>query len=329
MAAEWHIARQGKQYGPFTEENLREMASAQNLLPDDLIWRQGMAQWVPAGTVQPLFAHRPVTPPGMNMTVPVMRRTVDVSDVGIPVVNVGATPRKAYRANKKSTRNLLPVAVSVVVVAAIAVTYLMTLPLVAPDGVLGKNQAARLLAEDRKYVLVPRCRAITEDAAEILLAADETLNLGDVKGMSVDVAKVLVNYRGELTVGLSKLTPEMAEVFAEFSGQKIWFSNVRDLTEEAVKALFRGKGAGEFWFPDLDRLHAEAKALADSNDRLKCLGRDDRDPVVYGKRTEVARREPASEIDYDKVNARLKRFEQERDQMIRETMDRVRGLGGR
>jgi hypothetical protein len=316
MSAEWHITRQEKQYGPFTEEKLRELAATKRLSPNDLIWRQGMAKWVPAGTVQSLFAHRPVTPPGMNMTVPVMRRTVDVSEVGIPVVNVGATPRKGYRANKKSTRNLLPVAVIVVVVAAIAVTYLMTLPLVSPDGVLGKNQAARLLAEDRKYVLAPRCRAITEDAAEILLAADETLNLGDVKGMSVDVAKVLVKYRGELTVGLSKLTPEMAEVFGGFSGQKIWFSNVRDLTEEAVKALFRGKGAGEFWFPDLDRLHAEAKALDDASDRLQCLGRDDREPSVYGQRAAVARKEspddqPASQIDYRTINARIKRFRQE------------------
>lgn len=32
MAAEWHITRQGKQYGPFTEENLRELASTQKLL---------------------------------------------------------------------------------------------------------------------------------------------------------------------------------------------------------------------------------------------------------------------------------------------------------
>ena len=111
--------------------------------------------------------------------------------------------------------------------------------------------------------------------------------------------------------------------------KEIWFPNVRDLTEESVKALFRKEAACEFWFPDLDRLHVEAQTLEGSSDRLHCMGRDNRDPVVYGKRTEVAKKEPASRIDYNKLDANPKRFEQERDQMIRETMERVRGLGGR
>jgi hypothetical protein len=58
MAAEWHIMRQDKQYGPFTDDKLHELVATKKLLPNDLVWKQGMPQWITAGTIPSLFSAR-------------------------------------------------------------------------------------------------------------------------------------------------------------------------------------------------------------------------------------------------------------------------------
>ena len=56
MSEEWHYARHGQQFGPFSVEEFRRLASDRRLLPDDLVWRDGMADWKPASSVRGLFA---------------------------------------------------------------------------------------------------------------------------------------------------------------------------------------------------------------------------------------------------------------------------------
>lgn len=95
MNAEWHITRQGKQYGPFTEEKLRELAATKRLSPDDLIWRQGMAQWVAAGTHKSLFTHQREVASGIGVVGAAPRVSPSGAGTGMPVIDVGAPSRKA------------------------------------------------------------------------------------------------------------------------------------------------------------------------------------------------------------------------------------------
>ncbi len=67
----YHVGRNGKQTGPFPLEQLKAMAASGELLPTDLVWTEGMANWEPASTIPGLFqaaapAVAPVTvmPPG-------------------------------------------------------------------------------------------------------------------------------------------------------------------------------------------------------------------------------------------------------------------------
>ncbi len=64
MADQWHYARQGQQFGPVSGEQLRQLAASGQLQPGDMVWKQGMAAWSPASSVQGLFAApaQPVTP---------------------------------------------------------------------------------------------------------------------------------------------------------------------------------------------------------------------------------------------------------------------------
>ena len=54
---QWHCYVGGQQYGPITEDVLREWARTGRLSPTDNVWTEGMADWAPASTVGGLFAH--------------------------------------------------------------------------------------------------------------------------------------------------------------------------------------------------------------------------------------------------------------------------------
>ncbi len=50
---QWYIARDGKQHGPLTDIEMRTFVAHSYLRQADLIWRPGMAEWLPAPTVFP------------------------------------------------------------------------------------------------------------------------------------------------------------------------------------------------------------------------------------------------------------------------------------
>ncbi len=56
MSEQWYYARDGQRHGPVPEEELRQLAAAGKVRPADLIWKEGMTEWVPARSVQRLFA---------------------------------------------------------------------------------------------------------------------------------------------------------------------------------------------------------------------------------------------------------------------------------
>jgi hypothetical protein len=62
-AAPWHYARAGQSFGPVTEAQLHDMAKSGQLLPSDLVWTGGMAQWTEAGQVKGIFPEAPAAAP--------------------------------------------------------------------------------------------------------------------------------------------------------------------------------------------------------------------------------------------------------------------------
>lgn len=51
----WYYSKSDKQFGPISFSKLRNLVSANQLLPTDMIWKEGMDKWVTANTVQELF----------------------------------------------------------------------------------------------------------------------------------------------------------------------------------------------------------------------------------------------------------------------------------
>ena len=55
MAEAWYVGKNGNRTGPFTSPQVREMAATGALKPGDLLWKEGMSNWVQASTVKGLF----------------------------------------------------------------------------------------------------------------------------------------------------------------------------------------------------------------------------------------------------------------------------------
>jgi hypothetical protein len=53
--SEWHYAKDGQQFGPINSTQLKQLAAQGQLTPSDMIWKDGMAEWAPAGSVKGLF----------------------------------------------------------------------------------------------------------------------------------------------------------------------------------------------------------------------------------------------------------------------------------
>src|SRR5512145_1583180 len=70
--AQWYLARDGKQHGPISEAELTQFIEQGHLQPNDLVWREGFADWRPAmlvfapGGSNPAAA-RPAPPPRRPM----------------------------------------------------------------------------------------------------------------------------------------------------------------------------------------------------------------------------------------------------------------------
>jgi len=77
MATEWYYTRGTEQMGPVSSEELKQLAASGELGPDDLVWKEGMEDWRPAGQLKGLLSAGSAEGEGAA--------TVAVSSAGRPV----------------------------------------------------------------------------------------------------------------------------------------------------------------------------------------------------------------------------------------------------
>jgi hypothetical protein len=85
MADDWHYSSGGKKNGPVSPIALKRLAETGILTPTDLVWREGMQQWVPARAVKGLFPESPTAQPPaaaapLPAATPTPRRALPSSD---------------------------------------------------------------------------------------------------------------------------------------------------------------------------------------------------------------------------------------------------------
>ena len=70
MAEAWYYVADGEQRGPVSSTELHRMAGAGLLERDQLVWREGMAGWAAAATLEGLFDRTPAAPSLPHRTPP-------------------------------------------------------------------------------------------------------------------------------------------------------------------------------------------------------------------------------------------------------------------
>ena len=69
--SDWYYARGNQQQGPVPLQVIQDMARSGQLLPTDLVWRQGMPNWLPASQVSEVFSQAAAAPaPGTTYAAP-------------------------------------------------------------------------------------------------------------------------------------------------------------------------------------------------------------------------------------------------------------------
>ena len=81
QSVEWFLARDGQQHGPISAAEMSKIIEMGYLLPTDLVWRQGLADWQPASVVFPPKPTQETPPaPAPAPTPPASRSAAPESD---------------------------------------------------------------------------------------------------------------------------------------------------------------------------------------------------------------------------------------------------------
>lgn len=113
MASAWHYMKDGKQCGPVSSAELKKLASSGELQSTDVLWKEGMADWVPAcelpglKDVFPEPAFVPASPPPPSSS--------SSSSMAPPPPTVQNTHARLFSKKQKRRRILLIVASGIVV----------------------------------------------------------------------------------------------------------------------------------------------------------------------------------------------------------------------
>jgi hypothetical protein len=63
MTDQWYLAREKQKFGPYSTEQLKQFAAQGQVVPTDMLLKEGEGKWVAASTVDGLFAPQVVPPP--------------------------------------------------------------------------------------------------------------------------------------------------------------------------------------------------------------------------------------------------------------------------
>lgn len=91
MANLWHYKRQGEQFGPFSDQQLKQLAVSGKLQPSDMVQQEGSAEWVPANRLKGLFPTSVASPLATDAPLPESQSPLppeDDSDEPPPIPNV-------------------------------------------------------------------------------------------------------------------------------------------------------------------------------------------------------------------------------------------------
>jgi hypothetical protein len=114
MASAWHYMKDGKQCGPVSSAELKKLASSGELQSTDVLWKEGMADWVPACELSGLKGVFP-EPAFVPASPPPPPPSSSSSSMAPPPPTAQNTQVRLFSKKQKRRRILLIVASGIVV----------------------------------------------------------------------------------------------------------------------------------------------------------------------------------------------------------------------
>jgi hypothetical protein len=104
---QWYYAHHNQQYGPVSAGELKQLAEAGRLTPEDLLWREGMDAWTTAVNLRGLFDSEPAS--AAKSPSSVTAPTATASAASRPQTPERSTPahRTPLRALLRATQTIL------------------------------------------------------------------------------------------------------------------------------------------------------------------------------------------------------------------------------
>ena len=93
MASEWYYAKGDEKFGPVTDAELTSIAQSGELSPDDLVWNDGMPEWMPVGKIDGLLPKQSKSKP------PPLPLSSETCQTATPDTGTGTSPNAATPQN--------------------------------------------------------------------------------------------------------------------------------------------------------------------------------------------------------------------------------------
>ncbi|WAC19839.1 GYF domain-containing protein [Luteolibacter sp. SL250] len=93
----WYFSRDGQQSGPLTYADLKEKADEGLLKPrTDLVWKEGMSDWVQIGQIDGLFERREMAPPPPEPDAASLEAALTAGDSQYSLGSFGGCRRRSF-----------------------------------------------------------------------------------------------------------------------------------------------------------------------------------------------------------------------------------------
>ena len=102
----WKVRHEGREFGPISEAALQALARSGRLKPATLVWREGLPDWTPAGSVPGLLAPPPT--PSLRPRDPVAATPVSERPARPSAMSASSTPRSGAAPPAAPARTAAP-----------------------------------------------------------------------------------------------------------------------------------------------------------------------------------------------------------------------------
>ena len=239
MKQEWFYAKGGKKHGPVSGAELKQLASSGQLLPDDMVKKEGIVKWASARSIKGLF---PEAAAGLTPVRP-LPPSAAASPSAVPVSvaspqTLPATPSMLARAKAAWRKAGVPVRISVIGGGVFVLLLILMVPIVLLTVLLSSKSPSVLLGDD-KAILSGGEKAI--EVVQLAKEYDDDQNAADAKYKEkLLTVKAIVEQPptgGELWLETPMDLKHSLSVWAEFSAK--YESDLATL-RRGDTVLFRG-----------------------------------------------------------------------------------------